>query len=65
LLLFQVVREFLYHATILIDDILVVGSTMKEIVNPKAKLMEEFLMKDLGTVIKILEMRISREKRDC
>jgi len=33
---------------------LVVGSSMKEIVNLKAKLVNEFSMKDLGPVKKIL-----------
>ena len=33
-----------------VDDMLVVGSSMNEIVNLKAKLVEEFSMKDLGLV---------------
>jgi len=44
---------------------LVVESSMKEIVNLKAKLAKEFSMKDLGPAKKILGMRISREKRSC
>ena len=48
-----------------VDDMLVVGSSMKEIVNLKAKLTKEFSMKDLGPAKKILGMRISREKRGC
>ena len=43
---------------------LVVGSSVKEIVNLKAKLAEKFLMKDLGLAKKILRMRISRERKD-
>jgi len=48
-----------------VDDMLVAGSCMKEIVNLKAKLAEEFSMKNLSPVKKILGMRISREKRGC
>ena len=33
-----------------VDDMLVAGSSMNEIVNLKAKLVEEFSMKDLGLV---------------
>ena len=44
---------------------LVVESSMKEIVNLKAKFAKEFSMKDLGPTKKILGMRISREKRSC
>jgi len=40
-----------------IDDMLVAGSSMKEIVNLKARLAEEFSMKDLGPVRKILGTR--------
>ena len=48
-----------------VDDMLVVGSSMKEIVNRKAKLVNEFSMKDLGPAKRILEMWISREIRGC
>jgi len=48
-----------------IDDMLVVGSSMKEIVNLKAKLAKEFSMKDLGPAKKIVGMSMKREKRDC
>ena len=48
-----------------VDDILVAGSNMKEIVNLKDKLAKEFSMKDLGLAKKILGMRISRERRGC
>jgi len=41
---------------------LVVGSSMKEIVNLKVKLAKEFSMKNLDPAKKILEMRINREK---
>ena len=46
-----------------VDGMLVAGSSMKEIVNLKASLAEEFSMKDLGLARKILGMRISREKK--
>jgi len=48
-----------------VDDMLVAGASMKEIVNLKARLAEEFSMKDLCPVKKIFRMRISREKRGC
>ena len=48
-----------------VDDMLVVGSSMKEIVSLKAKLMKEFSMKDLGPAKKILGMRINREKKEA
>jgi len=48
-----------------VNNMLVAGSGIEEIVNLKAKLAEEFSMKNLGPVTKILEMRISREKIDC
>jgi len=48
-----------------VNDMLVSGSNMKEIVNLKANLAEEFSMKNLGPIRKILEIRISREKRGC
>ena len=44
-----------------VDDMLVVGSSMKEIVTLKAQLPREFLMKDLNPAKKILGMRINRE----
>ena len=37
---------------------------MKEIVDFKARLAEEFSMKDLGLQKKILEMRINREREE-
>jgi len=46
-----------------VDDMLVVGSNMKEVVNLKASLAEEFSIKDLGPARKILGMRIKRKKR--
>ena len=45
-----------------VDDIFVVGSIMKEIVNLKASLAEEVSMKELGPTRKILRMRINRER---
>ena len=38
-----------------VDDMLVTGSSMKEIVNVKANLAKEFSMKDLGLREKFLE----------
>ena len=38
-----------------VDDMLVNGSSMKEIVNLKDSLAKEFTLKDLGPVRKILE----------
>jgi len=46
-----------------VDDMLVVGSSIKEIVNLKARLAEKISMKDLGLARKILGMRI-REKKE-
>jgi len=46
-----------------VDDIFVTGSSIKEIVNLKTNLPEEFSMKDLSSAKKILRIRISREKR--
>jgi len=43
-----------------VDDMLVAGSNMNEIVNLNARLAEEFLMKYLGPVKKILEIRTSK-----
>jgi len=47
-----------------IDDMLVVESNMKEIVNLKASLAKEFSMKNLSLARKILRMRISRERKE-
>ena len=44
---------------------LVAGSNMKEIVNLKAKLAEQFSMKDLGPVKKIFRMKINRERKEA
>ena len=46
-----------------IDDILVVGSSMKKTVNLKAQLAREFSMKNLGPAKKILEIKINRERK--
>jgi len=59
-----VTREFIYHDTN-VDDMLVVGSNMKETVNLKASLAKKFSMKDFESCEKILGMRISKEKRGC
>ena len=47
-----------------VDDMLVEGSNIKEIVNLKARLTEEFSMKDLSYAKKFFEMRISRERKE-
>jgi len=47
-----------------VDDMLVAGSSMKEIVNLKAKLAKEFSMKNLGPTKKILGMRINSERKE-
>jgi len=44
---------------------LVAGSSVNKIMNLKVKLVEEFSMKDLSPMKKILGMRINREKRGC
>ena len=45
-----------------VDDMLVVGSYMQEIINLKQKLSKQFEMKDLGAAKQILGMRIKRHK---
>ena len=44
-----------------VDDMLVAGSDMQEIVNLKQKLSKQFKMKDLGAAKQILGMRIKRD----
>lgn len=44
-----------------VDDMLVVGSSIDEIVNLKEQLSKEFAMKDLGSTKKIIEMQIRRD----
>ena len=58
-------ENFYIMLLLYVDDMLVVGSNMKEIVNLKASLAKEISMKDLGLTRKILGMRINREKRGC
>ena len=48
-----------------VDDLLVAGSSMKEIVNLKARLAKEFSTKDLSHARKILGMRISRKRKEA
>jgi len=62
---FKWFENFYMILLLYVDDILVGGSSMKKIVNLKAKLTEEFSMKNLGPMKKILGMRINREKRGC
>ncbi|KAE8705387.1 hypothetical protein F3Y22_tig00110429pilonHSYRG00978 [Hibiscus syriacus] len=44
-----------------VDDMLVAGSYMQEIINLKQKLSKQFAMKDLGAAKQILGMRIKRD----
>ncbi|KAL5814639.1 hypothetical protein ACOSQ3_025434 [Xanthoceras sorbifolium] len=46
-----------------VDDILVAGSTMQEIINLKWELLKQFAMKDLGAAKQILGMRIKRDTK--
>jgi len=55
----------LHKLLLYVDDMLAARSRMKKIVNLKAKLAKKFSMKDLGPAMKILGMRITREKRVC
>ena len=64
MLLFQVVQEFLYHAIVVVDDMLVAEFKMKEIVNLNANLAEESSMKDLGREKSWNEDQ-QREKKSC
>ena len=45
-----------------VDDMLIVGSSIKEINNLKKQLSKQFAIKDLGAVKQILDMRIIRDK---
>jgi hypothetical protein len=47
-----------------VDDMLVVGSNMKDINVLKKKLANSFAMKDLGAAKKILGMRITRDRKN-
>jgi len=59
-------ENFYIMLLLYVDDMFVIGSIMKEIVNLKASLAEEVSMKELGHARKILRMRINREeKRGC
>jgi len=60
-----VIEKFLYHATVVRRYMLVARFNMKVIVNLKARLVEKFSMRDLGSVKKILGIKISLEKRGC
>ncbi|KAE8686024.1 cytochrome P450 71A9-like [Hibiscus syriacus] len=46
-----------------VDDMLVAGSDMQEIIHLKQKLSKQFAMKDLGAAKQILEMRIKRDTK--
>ena len=45
-----------------VDDMLIVGSSMREINNLKTRLSAAFEMKDLGSAKQILGMKISRDR---
>ena len=45
-----------------VDDMLIVGSSIKEINNLKKQLSKQFAMKDLGATKQILGMRIIKDK---
>ena len=45
-----------------VDDMLIVGSSTKEINNLKKQFSKQFAMKDLGAAKKILGIRITRDK---
>ena len=47
-----------------VDDMLVVGSNMKDINVLKRKLANSFAMKDLGAANQILGMRITRDRKN-
>ena len=47
-----------------VDDILVVGSNMKDIDALKEKLVESFAMKDLGVTKQILGMQINKNRKN-
>lgn len=47
-----------------VDDILIVGSSMQDIVELKENLAHTFAMKDLGAVKKIFGMRIHRDRKN-
>jgi hypothetical protein len=47
-----------------VDDMLVIGSNMKDINVLNKKLSNSFAMKDLGAAKKILSMRITRDKKN-
>ncbi|KAE8707982.1 hypothetical protein F3Y22_tig00110365pilonHSYRG00123 [Hibiscus syriacus] len=46
-----------------VDDMLVAGSYMQEIINLKKKLSKQFAMKDLGAAKQIIGMRIKRDTK--
>ena len=52
-------KNFYIMLLLYVDDMLVVESNMKEIVNLKAMLTKEFSRNDLGPTWNILRMRIS------
>ena len=47
-----------------VDDMLVVGSNMQDINVLKRKLANSFAMKDLGAAKQILDMRITRDRKN-
>ena len=47
-----------------VDDVLIAAKNMSEVDKLKAKLKQEFEMKDLGTAKKILGMKIHKNRRE-
>ena len=52
----------LCNLALYVDDMLVAGSSMQDIVDLKKKLENTFEMKDLGEAKQILRMKITRDK---
>ena len=57
-------RNTLIHVFLLfyVDDMLIAGSSMREINNMKTRLSATFEMKDLGPAKQILGMKISQDR---
>ena len=61
---FKWFKNFYIILLLYVDDMLIAGLSMKEIMNLNAKLAEEFSMKDLGPMNFFFEMRMSRERKE-
>jgi len=62
---FKWFENFCIILLLYVDDMLVAGSSMKELVNLKAKLAKEFSIKYMDPAKKILEMKINIERKIC